>query len=68
MNNIRWDGERFIPDVEMSTEENDKAIWNLYSNMWMVLDVEICKLKHQQKNLENAYELWLKESKETQDE
>lgn len=68
MNNIRWDGERFIRDNTISLKENDDAIWMLYNNMSIILGSEIGKLQRQQKVLDNAYELWLKETKEKENE
>jgi hypothetical protein len=68
MNNIRWDGERFIRDSALSLKENDDAIWKLYNNMSIILGDEIMKLQRQQRVLDNAYELWLKENKEKENE
>jgi hypothetical protein len=68
MNNIRWDGERFTRDTTLSFKENDDAVWELYNNVSIILGSEIQKLQRQQKVLDNAYELWLKENKEKENE
>ena len=48
------------------TMNDDDAVYSLYCGKWTALDREIVLLREKQRNLEQAYEGWIKENKESE--
>ena len=44
----------------------DDAVYSLYCGEWDTLDREIVMLREKQRELEQAYEKWIKENKESE--
>ena len=46
--------------------KDDDAVYSLYHGKWTALDREIILLREKQRELEQAYEKWIKENKESE--
>lgn len=48
------------------TMKDDDAVYSLYCGKWTALDREIVLLREKQRELEQAYEKWINENKESE--
>ena len=79
MKKVLYTGEEFIVKGDVSrgfydadclhfpeTMKDDDAVYSLYGGKWTALDREIVLLREKQRELEQAYEKWIKENKESE--
>ena len=79
MKKVSYTGEEFIVKGDVvrafyntdcfyfpETMKDDDAVYSLYGGKWTALDREIVLLREKQRKLEQAYEKWIKEKKESE--
>ena len=79
MKKVFYTGEGFIVKGNVSqafydadyfyfpeTMKDDDAVYSLYHGKWQFVDREIVMLREKQRELEQAYEGWIKENKESE--